>query len=159
MKVKYIEGELNDYRGSRLFVMVAVSVPIVEKSIKRAVSFGLALCDPEDEYDRKVGIEIAIKKAVRNSKLAILFSNSEMVTDDMLQYLLLHEKDRFIKNPKTYLVNYNKYKRIYEQSKKVKYYESSLPSELYPLYNLLNNTDPILVKEMLEIICLKRSLE
>lgn len=76
--------------------------------ITKTLSFGIAICHPNDKYDFEVGKKIAIEKALRNNEIrrCIAFSHHGLIDDYMIKYLLAREAQAFENNPGAFITNY-----------------------------------------------------
>lgn len=137
MKVFSKEGSFRHYEGdNRKYIMVAVVDNLKEKKdgkpvanlcivdaeivgkkdffsnkdwkITKTLTFGIAVCHPNDKYDFEVGKKIAIEKALRNNEIrrCIAFSHHGLIDDYMIEYLLAREAQAFENNPGAFITNY-----------------------------------------------------
>lgn len=155
MKVFSKEGSFRHYEGdNRKYIMVAVVDNLKEKKdgkpvanfcfagadiinkneyisskdwrITKTLSFGIAVCHPNDEFNEEVGKKIAIEKAQRNNEIrrCIAFSHHGLIDDYMIEYLLSREMKAFENNPGAFLTNYTEdklaaeYKEVLDNFKK-----------------------------------------
>ena len=140
----YKLGQFVDFKGvERLIVACAVSMPVkegltatwnipgVEDSfeIVRAISIGIAVYNPEDEFDLTFGKEQAYKKALAGDPCWFI-GKGGVVTKECIDALLTEKIDHFTKNPEIVIKDYNANKAKYEEIQKEKeYIQNASPEE------------------------------
>ena len=140
----YKLGQFVDFKGiERLVVACAVSMPVkegltatwnipgVEDSfeIVRAVSIGIAVYNPEDEFNLTFGKEQAYKKALAGEPCWFI-GKGGVVTKECIDALLTEKIDHFTKNPEIVIKDYNANKAKYEEIQKEKeYIQNASPEE------------------------------
>lgn len=140
----YKLGQFVDFKGvERLIVACAVSMPVkegltatwnipgVEDSfeIVRAISIGIAVYNPEDEFNLTFGKEQAYKKALAGDPCWFI-GKGGIVTKECIDALLTEKIDHFTKNPEIVIKDYNANKAKYEEIQKEKeYIQNASPEE------------------------------
>ena len=140
----YKLGQFVDFKGvERLIVACAVSItvkegltatwniPGVEDSfeIVRAISIGIAVYNPEDEFNLTFGKEQAYKKALAGDPCWFI-GKGGVVTKECIDALLTEKIDHFTKNPEIVIKDYNANKAKYEEIQKEKeYIQNASPEE------------------------------
>ena len=140
----YKLGQFVDFKGvERLIVACAVSIPVkegliatwnipgVEDSfeIVRAISIGIAVYNPEDEFNLTFGKEQAYKKALAGDPCWFV-GKGGVITKECIDALLTEKINHFIKNPEIVIKDYNANKAKYEQIQKEKeYIQNASPAE------------------------------
>ena len=140
----YKLGQFVDFKGvERLVVACAVSMPVkegltatwdipgVEDSfeIVRAVSVGIAVYNPEDEFNLTFGKEQAYKKAIEGEPCWFI-GKGGVITKECIDALLTEKIDHFTKNPEIVIKDYNANKAKYEEIQKEKeYIQNASPEE------------------------------
>lgn len=140
----YKLGQFVDFKGvERLVVACAVSMPVkegltatwnipgVEDSfeIVRAISIGIAVYNPEDEFNLTFGKEQAYKKALAGDPCWFI-GKGGVVTKECIDALLTEKIDHFTKNPEIVIKDYNANKAKYEEIQKEKeYLQNASPEE------------------------------
>ncbi len=140
----YKLGQFVDFKGvERLIVACAVSMPVkegltatwnipgVEDSfeIVRAISIGIAVYNPEDEFNLTFGKEQAYKKALAGDPCWFI-GKGGVVTKECIDALLTEKIDHFTKNPEIVIKDYNANKTKYEEIQKEKeYIQNASPEE------------------------------
>lgn len=140
----YKLGQFVDFKGvERLIVACAVSMPVkegltatwnipgVEDSfeIVRAISIGIAVYNPEDEFNLTFGKEQAYKKALAGEPCWFI-GKGGVVTKECIDALLTEKIDHFTKNPEIVIKDYNANKTKYEEIQKEKeYIQNASPEE------------------------------
>lgn len=140
----YKLGQFVDFKGiERLIVACAVSMPVkegltatwnipgVEDSfeIVRAISIGIAVYNPEDEFNLTLGKEQAYKKALAGDPCWFI-GKGGVVTKECIDALLTEKIDHFTKNPEIVIKDYNANKAKYEKIQKEKeYIQNASPEE------------------------------
>ena len=140
----YKLGQFVDFKGvERLVVACAVSMPVkegltatwnipgVEDSfeIVRAVSVGIAVYNPEDEFNLTFGKEQAYKRALTGEPCWFI-GKGGVITKECIDALLTEKINHFAKNPEMVIKDYNANKTKYEQIQKEKeYIQNASPEE------------------------------
>ena len=140
----YKLGQFIDFKGvERLVVACAVSMPVkegltatwnipgVEDSfeIVRAVSVGIAVYNPEDEFNLTFGKEQAYKRALTGEPCWFI-GKGGVITKECIDALLTEKINHFAKNPEMVIKDYNANKTKYEQIQKEKeYIQNASPEE------------------------------
>ena len=140
----YKLGQFVDFKGvERLVVACAVSMPVkegltatwnipgVEDSfeIVRAISIGIAVYNPVDEFDLTFGKEQAYKKALAGEPCWFI-GKGGIVTKECIDALLTEKINHFTKNPEIVIKDYNANKAKYEEIQKEKeYIQNASPEE------------------------------
>lgn len=140
----YKLGQFVDFKGvERLIVACAVSMPVkegltatwnipgVEDSfeIVRAISIGIAVYNPEDEFNLTFGKEQAYKKALAGDPCWFI-GKGGVVTKECIDALLTEKINHFTKNPEIVIKDYNANKAKYEKIQKEKeYIQNASPEE------------------------------
>ena len=158
----YKLGQFVDFKGfERLVVACAVSMPVkegltatwnipgVEDSfeIVRAVSIGIAVYNPVDEFNLTFGKEQAYKKALAGEPCWFI-GKGGVVTKECIDALLTEKINHFAKNPEIVIKNYNTNKAKYEQIQREKeYIQNTSPEEQAVLTLISKGVD---VQEVLD---------
>ena len=140
----YKLGQFVDFKGSeRLVVACAVSMPVkegltatwnipgVEDSfeIVGAVSIGIAVYNPEDEFNLTFGKEQAYKRALAGEPCWFI-GKGGVITKECIDALLTEKINHFAKNPEIVIKDYNANKAKYEEIQKEKeYIQNASPEE------------------------------
>lgn len=140
----YKLGQFVDFKGvERLIVACAVSMPVKEGliatwnipgvkdsfKIVRAISIGIAVYNPEDEFNLTFGKEQAYKKALAGDPCWFI-GKGGVITKECIDALLTEKINHFIKNPEIVIKDYNANKAKYEQIQKEKeYIQNASPAE------------------------------
>lgn len=140
----YKLGQFVDFKGvERLVVACAISMPVkegltatwnipgVEDSfeIVRAVSIGIAVYNPEDEFNLTFGKEQAYKRALAGEPCWFI-GKGGVITKECIDALLTEKINHFSNNPETVIKDYNANKAKYEQIQREKeYIQTASPEE------------------------------
>lgn len=140
----YKLGQFIDFKGvERLIVACAVSMPVkegltaiwnipgVEDSfeIVRAISIGISVYNPEDEFNLTFGKEQAYKKALAGDPCWFI-GKGGVITKECIDALLTEKINHFTKNPEIVIKDYNANKAKYEQIQREKeYIQNASPEE------------------------------
>ena len=140
----YKLGQFVDFKGvERLVVACAVSMPVKESltatwnipgvedsfEIVRAVSVGIAVYNPEDEFNLTFGKEQAYKRALAGEPCWFI-GKGGVITKECIDALLTEKINHFAKNPEMVIKDYNANKTKYEQIQKEKeYIQNASPEE------------------------------
>lgn len=74
--------------------------------VEKGIRLGISICNPEDEFNEKVGTLKAIARA-KNSVVAIYASDRGYVNTTLVRALLQQEAEHLKSNPDMYIVGYN----------------------------------------------------
>lgn len=140
----YKLGQFVDFKGvERLVVACAVSMPVkegltatwnipgVEDSfeIVRAISIGIAVYNPEDEFNLTFGKEQAYKRALAGEPCWFI-GKGGVITKECIDALLTEKINYFTNNPEMVIKDYNANKAKYEQIQREKeYIQTASPEE------------------------------
>lgn len=83
-------------------------------SVTKVVYLGIAVCNPADKFDEKVGKMKAIARA-RNSKPALYSAELGTINSKLVHALLEQEAEFFKHNPEKFIKGYNESKKTYEK--------------------------------------------
>ena len=133
--VNVIKDSFIDFAGKKhYFVIAAVTVPTelttevyvsdeedayFDNYIEKCVSIGYSICNPEDQYDEKVGILKAIGRA-RNADPVLYTADGNLITNFLIESLLKQEARYLKNNPNEYIPGYNEAKERYLKNQKMK---------------------------------------
>ena len=148
----YKRGQFVDFKGvERLVVACGVSMPVkegltatwnipgVEDSfeIVRAVSVGIAVYNPEDEFNLTFGKEQAYKKAIEEEPCWFI-GKGGVITKECIDALLTEKINHFAKDPEIVIKNYNANKAKYEKIQKEKEYIQTASLEEQAVLTLMS---------------------
>ena len=135
-----VTGVLTDYKGLQHHItIVAVSAPptrvVCEEELQyeihiwgedcgseyiddvaKVLCLGISVCNPEDNYNEKVGYNKALARA-RNSEPVIYVTKSGIINTTMVRALLNQELQFAIDNPDTIIPGYSETKETYFRNK------------------------------------------
>lgn len=121
--VDVIKDSFIDFAGKiHYFVIAAVSreldnaitfvdYPYPRKLVK-GLHLGIAICNPEDKFEEKIGILKAISRA-RNSCPVMYVTNCGYINDTLVKAFLKQEADFLKANPNIYIKGYNEARERY----------------------------------------------
>lgn len=123
-RIEYIvDSFVNEKQETRYFVIAAISemldpegifvVDSYENDIQqvyKGLKIGYSICNPIDKFNEKLGIDIAIGRARKNSEYAILVSNPGTINSQLVTAFLKQEADYFKRNPEHYIAGYKREK-------------------------------------------------
>lgn len=142
-RVEYRVDKFVDFTGlERQFVMVALSQEVYaeidpdaenwdEDAIMsdKCLSIGVAVCQPEDEFNEEMGIQIATGKARKLHNHALYSTDPGLINRGVVNALLDQEVAFFKQCPGKYLKGYDAAKEIYEENSRMVELEASLSEE------------------------------
>ena len=91
--------------------------------------FGVSVCQPEDEFDENMGVQIALGKARKLHNHALYSTDPGLINRGVVNALLDQEVAFFKQCPGKYLKGYDTAKAIYEEGRKMVELEASLSDE------------------------------
>ena len=124
--VELLKDSFSDYEGKEhYFVLAAVSCDpdsfVSEEDpfgIEKVLKVGLAICNPDDVFNEKVGACTAIGRAKKSEP--VLYSTMSGIINTKMVRALLEQEATYIKNnPEQYIIGYSEAKKRYEERKKI----------------------------------------
>lgn len=110
--------------------------------IGKVLKLGVAICNPEDKFDEKIGYHKALARA-RNSKYPVLYANIDnpgIINSTMVEALLKQEAEYIKNNPAKYIKGYKEAEQKYLKAKEMEeLYENFSSLEEDVLDALSNN--------------------
>lgn len=108
---------------TRYFVIAAISVMFDEddepdvvlnsnteyyQNVVKGLKLGFSICNPIDEFDKDLGIKIAIGRARKNAEYALLVSEPGFINTKLVQAFLEQEAEYFKHNPESRIAGYKR---------------------------------------------------
>lgn len=130
MNTKFVVKEsFIDFEGkTHKFVIAAIKVPtsqLVQDDAYGVVStsayglkIGVSICNPEDEFDEKLGVTKAVGRA-NKSDVVLLAPFSGQLSENLIHTFLIQEVEYIKSNPEKYIKGYNKAKDKYTLAQKM----------------------------------------
>lgn len=84
--------------------------------VEKGIRLGISICNPEDEFNEKVGTLKAIARA-KNSVVAIYAADRGYINTPLVRALLQQEAEHLKSNPDMYIAGYNDSKARYLKKK------------------------------------------
>ena len=147
MKVHFHSDYFVDYNNKvHKFIICAVTSNLSKEAgniiLTKSVKFGIAICNPCDTFDVKLGLDIAQRKA-ENSDNIVYSTKSGVLNDNTIKYLLKQEAEYVKKNPGCYIKGYREAEKIFNQNKekeaKRNYIYNGFTSKEKEIYNYLKD--------------------
>lgn len=127
MKKEHIETLVDsfvDVNGdTRHFVIAAISVMFDQNDepatvsdleykecgvVVKGLKLGFAICNPSDKFNEELGITIAVGRARKNAKYALLASKPGFINTPLVHAFLLQEAEYFKHNPESHIAGYKR---------------------------------------------------
>ena len=87
----------------------------IYNDVYRLVTLGIAICNPEDEFDLEVGKKTAYNKAAHREDLPRLYATSKgMITQDLVEAFINTQLKFYKENPEALIPGYNEAARKYK---------------------------------------------
>lgn len=163
-RVEYRIDSFTDYANiERKFIMVVVSqevdAVITDYSDSDAVhcdgvkklSIGVAICNPEDEFNEEVGKTIALGKARKGNKHAFYSTDSGLINRGVVNALLDQEVAFFKQCPGKYIAGYNTAKEVYELDSRMVEVELNLNDKERECLDTLLTASPEKVNDIVDL--------
>lgn len=130
--------ESNEFNGVFSAGWMDIDGYIVDHTaIKRVLSIGVSVCNPEDKFDEETGKKYAYNKAKYDSKSQKLFTSNKGIINKTLVNAVLEQEMNFIKeNPEKIIRGYNDSKARYEKKKNVEKEYNDLTVDEKDLVNM-----------------------
>lgn len=132
MKVELLKDQFTDYLGkTHHFIIAGVSVTyddslevLTAKGVQsdfwgyidKGLHIGIAICNPNDKYDEKLGVRMAIGRA-KQSNAAIYVTDLGYINTKMVRALLTQEAEYLKSNPGKYITGYSESEKRYQKRK------------------------------------------
>lgn len=107
-------------------------------SVIKGVKIGIALCNPEDEYNEKAGICRALARA-ENADYALLSNSRGYINEKVVEALLVSEANYIKNNPERYIKGYAEMQARYLKNK-----------EMEDIHNNFTEVERIVVEKIQE---------
>lgn len=132
--VEVLKDQFTDYAGQIHYFMIAgVSIEYEDSLevtaendlesefsiyIDKGLHIGISICNPEDEFDEKIGALKAIGRA-KKSIAALYTTDPGYINSKMVKALLEQEADYLKQNPELYIAGYDDAKKRYLKNKEM----------------------------------------
>lgn len=123
-RIEILVDSFVDANGDeRNFVMAAVSEVFTDddepiyvldaygtdyQAAVKGLKLGYAICNPTDKFDEKLGITIAVGRARKNAKYALLASELGYINTKLVRAFLEQEAEYFKHNPEYLIAGYRR---------------------------------------------------
>ena len=78
------------------------------QNVVKGLKIGYSICNPVDNYNEQLGIDIAIGRARKNSEYALLASNIGYIHSRLVKAVLQQEAEYFKRNPASKIKGYKR---------------------------------------------------
>lgn len=173
----HLVGEFTDYKGLVHKIIVAATVEVLPyyrnhktheneeysvshylesvgeddyKIVRRALRLGVAVCNPEDNFDEEKGKNSAIGRAM-NSDPVLYASKSGIINSTLVDALLKQELDYVCANPDIIIPGYSESKERYEYNQKMSKKIDELSDEEKKCLEILTSSDSSQKDKLLEL--------
>lgn len=161
-RVEYRIDSFTDYANiERKFIMAAVSQEVdavitdysdaVQHDGVKRLSIGVAICNPEDEFNEEVGKTIALGKARKGNKHAFYSTDSGLINRGVVNALLDQEVAFFKQCPGKYIAGYNTAKEVYELDSRMVEVELNLNDKERECLDTLLTASPEKVNDIVDL--------
>ena len=120
-------------------------------AVVKSVSIGVAICNPEDEFNYVVGCKKAQARA-KNSNATLYATKSGMINTTMVTGLLTQEAEYLKNNPDAYIKGYEESRRAYLEKQKKADIFTALPEQAKETINYLRNCSKQLVNNIMKFV-------
>lgn len=123
-RIETLTDSFVDENGDmRYFVIAAISVVFNEDDepatvidvnndecgdVVKGLKLGFAICNPVDNFDENLGIQIAVGRARKNAEYALLVSEAGFINTRLVKAFLEQEAEYFKHNPETRITGYKR---------------------------------------------------
>lgn len=156
-RVEYRIDSFTDYANiERKFIMAAVSQEVdavitdYSDGVKK-LSIGVAICNPEDEFNEEVGKTIALGKARKGNKHAFYSTDPGLINRGVVNALLDQEVAFFKQCPGKYIAGYNTAKEVYELDSRMVEVELNLNDKERECLDTLLTASPEKVNDIVDL--------
>lgn len=98
-----------------------------EVGIVKSVRLGISICNPDDEWDEKIGYSIALQRARNNMEYALYATKRGMINTQLVTALLSQESNYIKNNPSSVISSYKELEKAYREKKQKTELYSKLP--------------------------------
>ena len=120
-------------------------------AVVKSVSIGVAICNPEDEFNYVAGCKKAQARA-KNSNATLYATKSGMINTTMVTGLLTQEAEYLKNNPDAYIKGYEESRRAYLEKQKKADIFTALPEQAKETINYLRNCSKQLVNNIMKFV-------
>ena len=120
-------------------------------AVVKSVSIGVAICNPEDEFNYVAGCKKAQARA-KNSNATLYATKSGMINTTMVTGLLTQEAEYLKNNPDAYIKGYEESKRAYLEKQKKADIFTALPEQAKDTINYLRNCSKQLANNIMKFV-------
>lgn len=127
MKKERIETRVDSFVDAngdeRHFIIAAISEVFTEleepcrvtdfyenecQRVVKGLKLGFAICNPNDKFDEKLGMTIAVGRARKNAEYALLSSEAGFINTKLVRAFLDQEAEYFKNNPESRIAGYRR---------------------------------------------------
>ena len=123
-------------------------------NVVKKVCLGIAICNPEDEFNLEVGKKKAIARA-KTAEPALLSTKKGYVNKHVVQGLLKQEADYIKHNPHLYIKGYSDMEKAYRRKLQINEFENNLSEVEKQIINKLHE-DPDFINEVYDYLKYKK---
>lgn len=87
-------------------------------TVRKALKLGVAICNPEDNFNEEIGKKAAVGKA-KNSSPVLYATKKGIINAPMVKALMKQELEFIYSNPEVVIPGYNDSKKRYEYNRKM----------------------------------------
>lgn len=125
-RIEYLVDSFVDANGdTRHFVVAAISevfnnddepIGVLDgdgfprHEVVKGLKLGFSICNPTDNFDEKIGITIAVGRARKNARYALVASELGYINTKLVTAFLQQEAEYFKNNPETKIASYRRKK-------------------------------------------------
>lgn len=123
-RIEYLVDSFVDANGDeRHFVVAAISEAFTEYedpnivtdeylnplyNVTKGLKLGFSICNPNDKFDEKLGITIAVGRARKNAEYALVASKPGYINTKLVRSFLEQEAEYFKCSPETRIAGYKR---------------------------------------------------
>ena len=119
----FVDSFVDTNGDTRHFVIAAISVMFNEENepatvvdlnndecgyVIKGLKLGFSICNPNDEFDEKLGITIAVGRARKSADYALLASEPGFINTKLVRAFLEQEAEYFKHNPESRIIGYKR---------------------------------------------------
>lgn len=105
--------------------------------VYRLVTIGIAICNPEDEFDLERGKLIAYNKAAHDDSLPRIYTTSKgIITKELVDVFLKQQVQFFVENPGKFIKGYDKAEKEYRERQSIQDSVNELNQQEHDIFKL-----------------------
>lgn len=109
----------------------------IHTPVYRLVTIGIAICNPEDEFDLERGKRIAYNKAAHDDSLPRIYTTGKgIITKELVDVFLKQQVQFFVESPGKFIKGYDKAEKEYRERQSIQDSVNELNQQEHDIFKL-----------------------